>query len=176
MRARRLLLILVLTAVVGAVASCAEGPGAQSWAASVCEALAPWRAEVGALTGRADEQMAAATTPAAARENLVRLLEAASRASETARERVAAAGAPLVDGGPAVAAEVTASLAAVRDAYGRAGAAVGELPTADADTFYAGVAAVLSTLEEEYAASALDTTTLDSPELVRAFDEVPQCH
>jgi hypothetical protein len=35
---------------------------------------------------------------------------------------------------------------------------------------------VVTVLNEEYGRSALDTTNLESPELKRAFDEVPECH
>lgn len=172
-----LAVVLLLGPLLGlAVAGCVDGPGAQPWAASVCEALAPWRDEIGALTERAQEQMAAATTPAQAQENLVRLFDGARQASEDARARVVAAGVPQVDGGPEVAAEVSASLAATGDAYGRAGDTIAALPTGDPELFYQGVAEALATLRSEYADSALDTTELESPELVRAFDEVPQCH
>jgi hypothetical protein len=50
------------------------------------------------------------------------------------------------------------------------------LPTADSDRFYKGVQAAMVTLQQEYAASALDTTNLRSTELQAAFAEAPECH
>jgi hypothetical protein len=155
--------------------ACGGGLAPATWAASVCAALAPWRTEIGSLTERAQRQMAGATTAAQAKENLVRLLDGARAASETARSRVDEAGVPDVDGGAEVAREFAASLMAARDAYGKARDAVGGLSTTDADAFYEAVENAMKTLNEEYARSALDTTKLRSAELRRAFDEVPEC-
>jgi hypothetical protein len=173
MRTARALFALLL---VGAeLAGCAHGPAPRVWAASVCQALAPWRAEVGRLTASTRQQMTAETTPAQAKENLVRLFGGAQAASETARARIADAGVPDATDGERVAHGFVDSLRAVRDAYARAGAAIEALDTARASAFYDGVSAVLATLEQEYARTALDTSNLDSPELKRAFDEVPEC-
>ncbi|MEO3923909.1 hypothetical protein ACQEVC_11780 [Plantactinospora sp. CA-294935] len=154
---------------------CAGGPTPQAWAAAVCAALAPWRAEIGTLTRSTQQQMTAQTSPAQAKENLVRLLRGAEQASETARQKVEAAGVPDTEKGEAVSKGFVASLTAVRDAYGRAGAAIEALGTGQAGEFYDGVKAAVDTLNKEYESSSLDTSELDSVELKRAFDEVPEC-
>ncbi|HZN16855.1 MAG TPA: hypothetical protein VFB84_01505 [Micromonosporaceae bacterium] len=169
---RRLLTVLLVGLLLGA---CGGGPTPGVWAATVCQALGPWRSDIASLTARAQQQMAAATTPAQARENMLRLLEGAQQATETARSRVEAAGVPDVDGGSAVAQEFQHALAAMRDAYARARTAVDVLATGDADAFYDGVEAAMATLTEEYGRGALDTTKISSTELRRAFDEVPEC-
>lgn len=157
-----------------ALAGCGGGrPAPQAWAADVCDALGPWRDEIDTLTSGAEQQMTAKTTPAQAKENLVRLLGGAERASETARAQVVDAGVPDVDEGETVAAGFAASLADVRDAYGNARKAIEGLDTGPG--FYDGVSSAVDTLNKEYDASALDTSKLDSPELARAFDEVPEC-
>ncbi|HWH01731.1 MAG TPA: hypothetical protein VNV66_20995 [Pilimelia sp.] len=163
--------LAVLLLVVG----CTSAPSPHAWAATVCTALAPWRAEIGKLAARTQQQMSAATTPAQAKENLVRLLGGAQAASEAARSEVERAGAPAVAGGGDVAREFVASLTAVRDAYGRARASIEELDTREARPFYDRVSAVMEVLQKEYGASAPDTSRLESPELKRAFDEVPEC-
>jgi hypothetical protein len=119
--------------------------------------------------------MTAKTTPAQARENLVRLMAGAEEASERARKAVQDAGVPDVDRGEAVAGGFLASLSAVRDAYGKARTTIEGLSTARAGAFYEGVKAAIDTLGREYDASALDTSSLDSPELKQAFDEVAEC-
>jgi hypothetical protein len=169
---RALLPLLLLGLLLGA---CAGGPSPHAWATSVCAALTPWRSEIGSLTQRAQAQMDAATTPRQAKENLVRLLGGAERASEAARAQVSAAGVPDVDGGEAVANSFVESLGTARDAYGKARTTVEGLSTGDAKAFYDGVIAAMATLTEEYGKSALDTGKLRSPELQRAFDEVPEC-
>ncbi|MDG4763397.1 hypothetical protein O7632_04630 [Solwaraspora sp. WMMD406] len=167
---------VVLAMVALAIAGCGAGPSPVVWAAEVCTALRPWRAEISTLTSSTQQQMTAQTTPAQAQENLIRLLDGAETATETARSRVAAAGVPDADQGEQVASGFVASLSAVRDAYGKAEAGIAGLdPGGPADTFYDGVETVLSTLTEDYQRSALDTSSLDSAELNRAFDEVPEC-
>lgn len=175
MRRRRALPALLGVLLLALPGGCGGGPGARPWAASVCEALAPWRDEITALNRRAQQQMTAETTPAQAQENLVRLVAGAESASETARAKVAGAGTPDVPDGAKVARGFVDSLTAIRDAYRRAKQALQGLDTGQAKAFYDGVSAVLGVLNTEYARSALDTSSLDSPELERAFDEVPEC-
>jgi hypothetical protein len=172
MRSPRAVMFAVL--VVLALAGCgSNGPAPQAWAADVCDALAPWRDEIDTLTSGTEQQMTAKTTPAQAKENLVRLLGGAEKASEDARASVERAGVPDVDQGAPVATGFVGSLAAVRDAYGKAKRTIEGLDTGPA--FYDEVGTTVETLNKEYDASALDTSKLNSPELVRAFDEVPEC-
>lgn len=167
--------LLSLLLLLPLLPGCAKGPGARPWAASVCQALAPWRSEISALNSRAQQQMTAKTTPAQAKENLVRLFDGAQAASDKARNGVTRAGVPDVSGGSAVARGFVDSLAAVRDAYAKAKKSIQGLSTGEAKAFYDGVSAVMATLTKEYEASALDTGSLSSPELKRAFDEVAEC-
>jgi hypothetical protein len=162
-------------AFVVLLAGCADGPSARAWAASVCAALTPWQAEISNLSHSTRQQMTAQTTPAQAKENLVRLLSGAETATETARRKVLEAGVPDVERGEAVAKGFVAALAALRDAYGKARRTVEGLATTEAEVFYDGVEAAMNTLNEEYDASALDTSSLNSVELKQAFEEVPEC-
>lgn len=156
-------------------AACSGDHGPRAWAAAVCTTLSPWRTEIGSLTSRTQQQMSAATTPGQAKENLMRLFAGAQDASERARAGVARAGVPDVDGGKQIAAGFTGSLAAMRDAYGRAKSGIEALRTAPAKTFYEQVGQVVDKLNAEYTASSLDTSKLNSPELKDAFDSVPEC-
>lgn len=167
---------LAVTLVLGlASAGCSSGAAPRAWAATVCTVLTPWRSEIGTLATRTQQQMTAKTTPAQAKENLVRLFAGAEAASETARAGVQQAGVPDADRGELVAQSFTTALAAMRDAYGRAEAGVGALQTSPKDTFYTNVAAVVEILNAEYDRSQLDTSRLDSVELRQAFDEAPEC-
>lgn len=170
---RRLGVLAALAVLL--LGGCAGGPPPRVWAASVCTALSPWRAELDSLTTKAQEQANAAPNSAQAKDNLVRLFDGARKSTETAREKVAAAGVPAVDNGDKIANSFVATLAAVRDAYAHAKDGVSELGVDDPKTFSDGVASVLTTLNSEYAKSATDLTDLDSVELKKAFDEVPEC-
>ncbi|MEV1144353.1 hypothetical protein [Micromonospora sp. NPDC049799] len=168
-------LTVVLATVVVVLAGCGGGPSPRAWAASVCSALTPWRAEISRLTSSTDQQMTARTTPAQAKENLVRLFDGAEQASETARRKVEQAGVPEAEHGAEVSEGFRTSLAKMRDAYGRARDTIDDLGTGQPTAFYDGVRAAVETLNKEYDASALDTTRLNSEELKRAFAEVPEC-
>ncbi|WP_027341885.1 hypothetical protein [Hamadaea tsunoensis] len=155
--------------------ACGGGPPARVWAASVCTALQPWRTELGNLTTKAQEQANAAPNPAQAKENLVRLFDGAEKTTDAARSKVEAAGIPDVANGRTIAQGFVATLTAVRDAYGHAKTGIGGLTSSDPKTFSDGVAGVLNTLNTEWQQSSPDVTRLDSVELRKAFDEVPEC-
>ena len=175
MRPARPFSVVLLIALVLSVAACSEAPGPRTWAASVCTALTPWRTEIGSLTSRAQQQITVNTTPGQAKENLTRLFSGAQQASEQARAGVAKAGVPDVHDGKQIADGFTGALAGLRDAYGRAATGIGGLAIAPAKAFYAQVEKVVTQLNSEYAASSLDTSKLNSPELKEAFDELPEC-
>jgi len=175
MRTARCTPLLIVLSLVVTLGGCSSGPAPRAWAASVCTVLAPWRTEIGTLATRTQEQMTAETTPAQAKENLMRLFGGAESASEKARAGVQHAGVPDVDEGKQVADGFTASLGAMRDAYGRAKTGIESLATSPSKDFYAKVGSVLDTLNVEYKQSELDTSKLDSVELKKAFDEAPEC-
>ncbi|MGX6605371.1 hypothetical protein ACWKSP_25040 [Micromonosporaceae bacterium Da 78-11] len=175
MRPARPLAVLLPLAFVLSIAGCGDALEPRAWAASVCTTLEPWRTEIGSLTTRTQQEMSAATTPGQAKENLSRLFGGAADASERARAGVVKAGVPDVDNGKQIADGFTGSLAATRDAYARARTGVEALPTVPADDFYQKVPKVVDQLNQEYQASSLDTSSLNSTELKNAFDQVPEC-
>ncbi|GIG63792.1 hypothetical protein Pen01_00870 [Phytomonospora endophytica] len=145
------------------------GVGAGEWAASVCTALDPWRAEIDALTTRAQSAIGPDTTPEETKAELVTLLDGAAAASETARAEVEAAPTPSaeVEGGAAARETVLGYLASARDAYASAGDAMEGLD-AGAEGFYDEVAAAMGELNTAYAAGP-DLAGVTSVELGEAF-------
>jgi len=170
---RRALTGAVLAVVL--LAGCSSGPSAQQWATQVCAALAPWRAAITELNRQASEQMAAATTVAQTRTNLIALVDGARDASETARAGVVAAGVPDVDGGAEVAQRFQAALTATRDAYAAAAAELSALSVDDETRFYDGVVEVLGRLTTRYQQAGEELAGLSSTEVRAAFDAIPEC-
>lgn len=170
---RRAPLAVLLFVAVLALTACAVEP--KEWSAAVCGAMTPWRKQITDLNGKAQKQMASAKSAAQTKTNLVALLKGGEDASEKARKAVENAGEPDVEHGEQIAKQFTDSLAAVRDAYGHAGQAIGALKTTNDDDFYDGVVDVITRMNQEYAAGVLDVTKLESAELRRAFDENPAC-
>src|SRR5262245_48497083 len=160
--------------MAGAGCGDSKVPPAQ-WASKVCATVGPWRAQIESLNTQAQQHVSGASSPDQVRTSLLALLTGAAVASDNARQAVVAAGVPDVDGGDTVAARFADSLTRAREAYRHAGSDLASLPTGDASSFYDGVVAVMNRLQTEYAASALDTSNLDSPALRDAFDGVDQC-
>jgi hypothetical protein len=175
MRPARPLALLMLLALAAPLSACAGSHDASAWASQVCKTLAPWRTEISSLTTRTQQQMTSRTTPGQAKENLMTLFGGARDASEKARAGVAEAGAPDVKGGRRIADGFVASLAKMRDAYGKARTGIGGLAIAPSEGFYDQVATVVTQLNQDYQASSLDTGNLRSIELQQAFDDVPEC-
>lgn len=179
---QRALLRLGLLPVLGTAllaAGCGgggHGVASRTWVTNVCQALAPWRTQITTLNAQAATDTGAARNPQQTRESLDKLLSGAQQASEQARAKVAAAGAPDVKDGEAIAARFVTALANVRDAYAKAQHTVEALPLANAKTFYDGVETALATLTSDYAAAGVNTTTLASADLRKDFDEVPACN
>ena len=177
-------LTAALTAAVTAVLVTACGGGSEdgdergdvaatTWAERVCGALAPWRGEIDALMTRAQQRMDGAANAEQAKAGLLELLGGAERASEQARAKVAAAGLPDAVQGKRTATEFTDTLRRTRDAYGKAKTTVSNLPTVDQKAFYDAVGAAFGQLDRDYGEVNLDR--VNSPELQKAFDEVPAC-
>ncbi len=166
-------------ALLAGLAGCGgggDGVKPRVWAADVCQALTPWRAEITALNAQAAADTKAATNPAQTRESLVKLLSGARAASETARAKVESAGSPDVKDGLAIAARFVRALAQVRDAYAKAQQSIEALPVTPAKSFYDGVESAMNTLREDYAAAGVNTSNLASADLRESFDEVPACN
>ncbi len=158
------------------LAGCSEPrPSADVWVASVCGALAPWRAAITDLNQSAGMQITQTSTVEQTRANLVDLVADSREATEAARAAVAAAGLPDVPGGEEVARRFEEVLVKTRDAYAAAESDLLALPGDDETAFYDGVIAVMGRLSDEYERAGAELSNLDSPELRAAFDRAPEC-
>ena len=175
MRSGRQLSLVLCLLLAATTAGCGGDPAPRAWAVAVCTALGPWRAEIGTLESKTQQQMIAKTPPGTARENLVRLFGSARNASETARAAVQQAGTPDVSDGARIAGDFAASLSAIRDAYGRARDGIGALATDPPKAFYDQVTVVVAKLGEDYDRSEPDITRLSSAELQQEFADAPEC-
>jgi hypothetical protein len=172
---RRILAVAAAIGVAAALLSCGGATEPKAWTQQVCQALTPWRTQITQLNTQAAAQMKGATSASQARDSILGLLDGARTATETARTRVAAAGAPDVKGGKDAAAKLVAALAGVRDAYTRARQTVAGLKTDPPQPFYDGVVAAMNTLNQEYAKSGVDVAALGSDELAKDFGEAAAC-
>lgn len=174
-RARTAALIVLGLAVITGVSGCTHAVEPKSWAADVCRALSPWRSEITKLNSTAQQAMASAKTADETRAHLIDLLDGARSATDKATAAVRAAGVPDVDGGAVIEKRFVASLRKISAAYAHASSAIKALDPAHADTFYKSVGTTMTTLNNEYAQSGIDTDQLVSPELEADFDTVSAC-
>ncbi|MBX6752370.1 MAG: hypothetical protein IRY85_22360 [Micromonosporaceae bacterium] len=171
---RRLLTVAVTAAVL--LAGCSRSSlSPDVWVATVCDALASWRATITELNQRAATAMSRATSIEETRSNLLDLVTDARDATEAARASVESAGVPDVSGGESVARAFERSLAATRDAYAAAAENLRELPGDDGKAFYDGVVDIMDRLRRRYEQASADLSVLDSPELRAAFERAPEC-
>lgn len=175
LRCMRRLLTVALTAVIILGGCSRSSLSPDVWVASVCNALATWRATITELNQRAATAMTHVTTIEDTRRTLVNLVSHARDATETARAAVEAAGVPDVSGGESVAQAFERSLASTRDAYDTASKSLQALPGGDPTAFYDGVVDVMDRLMRRYEQASADLSVLDSPELRAAFERSPEC-
>jgi hypothetical protein len=145
------------------------------WVASVCGALAPWRAAITDLNQRAGIQIAQTSTVEQTRSDLMALVTDSRNATEAARIAVEEAGVPDVPGGEEVAGHFEQALARTRDAYAAAEAELMALAASDETAFYDGVVAIMARLSDAYERAGAELVELDSPQLRAAFDRAPEC-
>ena len=172
---RRVLLAVFTVACLGYATGCSSTVAPRTWATTVCQSLAPWRAAISRLNETAQTEMASTTTVTDTRTHVLELLDGGRFASERARAAVAAAGVPDVTGGAEIEKRFITALAAVRDAYGRAATTVGNLSTDDASAFYAGVRSAFAQLNTDYSKAGADPSAIASAELQADFAQVPAC-
>lgn len=169
-------LLTVAMAIVIVVAGCSRSSlSPDTWVATVCNALATWRATITELNQRAATAMTRVTTIEDTRRTLVGLVSDARDATEAARAAVEAAGVPDVSGGESVARAFERALASTRDAYAAAAESLRALPGGDGTAFYDGVVDVMDRLMRRYEQASEDLSVLDSPELRAAFERAPEC-
>lgn len=89
--------------------------------------------------------------------------------------RLRKAGVPDVAEGQKISDQFVAALTAARDSFGTGRQSVEELSTADKAAFYEGVVAAGDAMSNENNKAGEAFGQIKSPELDKAFDEVPEC-
>jgi hypothetical protein len=104
-----------------------------------------------------------------------RLTSAVARRTVAALARLRKAGVPDVAEGQKISDQFVAALTAARDSFGTGRQSVEELSTADKAAFYEGVVAAGDAMSKENNKAGEAFGQIKSPELDKAFDEVPEC-
>jgi hypothetical protein len=96
-------------------------------------------------------------------------------ATDSALVKVRKAGVPDVKDGEKVADQFVRALTAARDSFATGKRAVEKLSTADQAAFYDGVVAAGDVMSKQNSKAGQAFGDLKSPELDKAFNEVPEC-
>jgi hypothetical protein len=162
------------------VAGCGGGQGTaqvapKAWAKAVCAAVKPWSGQIRKLQDQARRKITARSNVEQTKDELVGLFGGMEMATDTALTRVKQAGVPKVKDGTHIADQFVHALTAARDSFGTGMSAVQRLPTADQDAFYTGVVAAGDAMSKENNQAGRAFASISSPELDRAFNQLPEC-
>lgn len=168
---------LVAGLVLGLVAACGgdDAVPPETWAKSVCKAVKPWSAEIGRLQSATRQKITARSDIGQTKTELITLFGGMAQATDTALAKVREAGVPDVDDGRKIADQFVSALTAARDSFVKGKNAVAALPTDDQKVFYDGVLAAGDAMSQENAKAGQAFSDISSPELDKAFEEVPEC-
>lgn len=165
----------LLAGTTALVAGCAAGVPPEEWAKKVCVVVKPWSTSINSALGQAQTQITSKSSPIQTKISLLGFYRGARDSSARALVRVRAAGTPDAENGTEVARQFITSMTDARDAFARAATRTDQLSTSDANTFYAGVVSVGQRLTNENTTNTAGFTKVQSTELQRAFDTVPEC-
>jgi hypothetical protein len=167
----------VVLAMLAALGACSDDVSVapRVWAKSVCGAVRPWSAQIKKLQRRAREKISTRADVEQAKGELIVLFGGMQEATEGALDRVRKAGIPQVEHGDTIADQFVRALSSARDSFGTGMSAVQRLPTVDQNAFYDGVVAAGDEMSKENNEAGKTFTKVTSPELDKAFDEVPEC-
>lgn len=169
--------VLVAGLVLGLLPACGgeDSVPPKTWAKSVCAAVKPWSAEIARLQEEARRKITAKADAVQTKTELITLFAGMAQATDTAAVKVREAGEPDVDDGGKIADQFVSALTTAHDSFVKGKDAVAGLPTDDAKLFYDGVVAAGNAMSQENAKASQAFSDISSPELDRAFNEVPEC-
>lgn len=168
-------------ALITALGACSESEppsdkvAPKTWAKSVCGALKPWSSEIQKMQGQAQQKITAKSDAAQTKTELLTLFGGMEKSTTTVLTEVAKAGVPDVKDGDKIADQFVQVLTGARDSFATGRDAVDRLATADQTAFYNGVVAAGNAMSAEYGKTASAFGEIQSPELDKALDEVPEC-
>ncbi len=157
----------------------ADGVEVEAWAGSVCGAVGTWLDGINAKGDQLSTDVQGVTELTAGRDLLVQFMEDAVSLTDAMLSSVQSAGAPAVENGEQLSADLVAALNPVKTTFESALEQAKTLPTDDPEAFgtaadqlgqeitnsQSGFAASFDALQQKY----------DDPALNQAFADVPAC-
>jgi hypothetical protein len=178
---RRAMLVatVAIAACSGNMTDPGEGAGARTipvkaWASKVCEATTHWIDEIGSLNAGLAQKLDASSV-ASLRGSTVAYLDDILSSTDRMIERVEAAGAPRVEGGPQAARHVLSGLQAAREALQDARERAADLTTGDPAAFSEALRQIGEEVSASLARVGASMASFRSPALDAAARDVRRC-
>ena len=177
MREKTAVTVLAVGVAVGLVAACGkpDAVAPKAWAKSVCQAVKPWSSDIRRLQGEARQKITAKSDATQTKTELITLFGGMSQSTDAALVKVRRAGVPDVDGGKKISDQFISALTAAGKSFTMGKDAVAALPTDNPTTFYNGVVKAGDQMSKENNKAGEAFSNISSPELDRAFNDVPEC-
>ena len=151
-----------------------EGISAEAWLADVCGATKGWVDEIVAM----QQDLQANLDPSSAKalkHTMVDYFDAIVAATDDMLEEIDAAGVPEVEEGDDAARAVSEGLTQARDVLQKAREDAADLPTNDPQAFNDRLQAIAQEVQTELTDVGDTMGQLESPELDRVAEDVPEC-
>ncbi|HTN78611.1 MAG TPA: hypothetical protein VMK16_02970 [Acidimicrobiales bacterium] len=156
-----------------------KGVAVEAWAGEVCGAVGTWLDGINASNSQLNEDVQGLTDLSQIRDVLVGFLNDSVSLTDDMINGVKDAGAPDVENGEQLSADLVAALSPVKDTFQKAANDAKSLPTSDPTAFSQAATKLgqaITDSQSEFSSSfdALQEK-YDDPALNKAFDEVPAC-
>jgi hypothetical protein len=151
-----------------------DGVAAEAWLADVCGATKGWVDQIVALQAGLQEDLDASSVEAL-KDTMVGYFDEVLGVTDDMLDEIDAAGVPDAEGGQAAADAVSGGLGEVRDVLQRARDDAADLPTGDPQEFSRELRTIAREVQTSLGEVGDTMAQLQSPELDRAAEDVPEC-
>jgi hypothetical protein len=184
---RLLALLLTLSALAFAAASCSGGSDSSSvsgtkpetWSADVCGALQTWEDDLKAGSRQLTSDIRSSNNLKSVKQKLVAFLQSSEQSTKKMVADVRSAGAPAVEDGPAIQRDLESGLTEARSSFQRAVTQAKMLPTNNARTLTTGLSSLAQQIQSELTATGNHFSNLDKKydvgDLNESMADEPSC-
>jgi hypothetical protein len=174
---RKLLATLCAVAVAFSLAACgssgSSGPSPAGYVKSICQAIGPFEKTVQSRSKSLN--LSNIKSPADGKKALQGFLNAVAADTDTAVNKLKAAGAPNVSNGKQVSQAIVGAFTALKSALTNAASQAGSLPTTSPTAFQAAAQSLGSTVQTSMSGIGGSLSNLKSPALESAAKKEPAC-
>lgn len=157
----------------GGSGSGSSGPTAAAYVKSICQAIGPFEKNVQSRSKALN--LSNIKTPADGKKALQRFLNAVAADTDTAVNKLKAAGVPNTNNGKQVSTAIVGAFTQLKSALSKAATQAGNLPTTSPAAFQSAAQSLGSTVSSSMSGISGSLNNLKTPDLERAAKKEPTC-